>query len=217
MKERWVTATMMACVLAGCSNNAGNGSAPVPDVTPIDTRPVEATPTADAVPPVPQPSPKARPAAEETTDEAPAFEGTTAPSEKLRTGIKATPVVKDVRAAANEGFDRVVLDLEGQAVTGWKARYLTGPAVRCGSGDPIKSDAKALLEITLLPAQAHDDKGNATVKDRERKPGLKVLKELTQVCDFEGQVSWVLGLSEKAPYRVLELSSPSRIVVDVRR
>ncbi|EYF06635.1 AMIN-like domain-containing (lipo)protein [Chondromyces apiculatus] len=204
--------------MAGCSNNAGSSTAPVADVTPIDTRPVETAPKVESnPPPIQQPAPKPRGATpEETTADTPAFEGTTAPGEKLKAG--ASPAtVKEVRAAANEGFDRVVMELGGQATTGWKARYLSGPATKCGSGDPIKSDAKALLEVTLLPAQAHDDKGNVTVKDRERKPGLAVLKELVQVCDFEGQVTWVLGLSKKAPYRVLELSSPPRIVVDVRQ
>ncbi len=34
--------------------------------------------------------------------------------------------------------------------------------------------------------------------------------------DFEGILSWVVGPDELGPFRVLRLSGPARIVVDVR-
>jgi hypothetical protein len=43
-----------------------------------------------------------------------------------------------------------------------------------------------------------------------------VLKELKLICDFEGQVEWLLGLAARNGYRVLELTEPPRLVVDVR-
>ncbi len=72
------------------------------------------------------------------------------------------------------------------------------------------------LSVRLEPARAHDDTGSATIVDRRRTPALPALKELTIICDFEAQVEWVLGLTARTPYRVMELSGPTRLVVDVR-
>ena len=34
--------------------------------------------------------------------------------------------------------------------------------------------------------------------------------------DFEAVLTWVAGLDERAPFRVLRLAGPHRLVVDVR-
>jgi hypothetical protein len=72
------------------------------------------------------------------------------------------------------------------------------------------------LEVRLVPADAHDEAGRALIADRERQMSLGVLRELEQTCDFEAHVTWVLGLASPNRYRVLELQSPPRLVVDVR-
>jgi hypothetical protein len=36
------------------------------------------------------------------------------------------------------------------------------------------------------------------------------------VCDFEGNVEWVLGVRHPSRFRVTELSDPWRVVVDVK-
>jgi hypothetical protein len=38
---------------------------------------------------------------------------------------------------------------------------------------------------------------------------------MTLICDFEGQVEWVLGIAAPAAYRVSELTGPARLVLDV--
>jgi hypothetical protein len=50
----------------------------------------------------------------------------------------------------------------------------------------------------------------------EQRPELPVLLQLEPTCDFEGEVSWVLGVKAPNRYRVLELKDPPRLVVDVR-
>ena len=49
-----------------------------------------------------------------------------------------------------------------------------------------------------------------------RTVNLPNLRQLVQTCDFEGHVTWVLGVGHPKRFRVVELTNPSRIVVDVK-
>jgi len=123
--------------------------------------------------------------------------------------------LREVRTARNEGFDRVVFEFEGDQVPGYHLEYIDAPAIKCGSGDPTTIAGQGLLEVRIQPAQAHAN-GQVTVSNRERKLSLPVLKELELTCDFEAEVTWVLGVQAPHPYRVMELKEPTRLVVDVR-
>ena len=123
-------------------------------------------------------------------------------------------VLRDVRAASQEGFDRVVFEFEGSAVPGYRVGYVDS-AVQCGSGETVEVAGAALLQVRLDPAQAHTEAGEATVRERERRPALPVLQEMESVCDFEADVTWVLGLAARNRFRVQELAGPARLVVDV--
>lgn len=124
-------------------------------------------------------------------------------------------VLRDVRAASQEGFDRVVFEFEGSAVPGYRVGYVDPPAVQCGSGEPVEVAGAALLQVRLDPAQAHTEAGEATVRERERRPGLPVLQEMESICDFEADVTWALGLTARSRFRVQELGGPPRLVVDI--
>ena len=63
---------------------------------------------------------------------------------------------------------------------------------------------------------AHNEAGETTVPSLELSPGLTSILELDSTCDFEGYVTWAIGLSEEADFRVIELTEPFRLVVDVR-
>jgi len=45
-------------------------------------------------------------------------------------------------------------------------------------------------------------------------PGYPSLKEARQTCDFEGEVSWVIG-TELRFFTVDYLAGPTRLVIDV--
>jgi hypothetical protein len=70
--------------------------------------------------------------------------------------------------------------------------------------------------VRLTPAQANAG-GEPTVTERERKASLPVIQELELTCDFEGEVTWVLGNAHPNKYRVMELREPTRLVVDVQQ
>jgi hypothetical protein len=136
--------------------------------------------------------------------------------DRPRPGIRPV-LLREVRSGRNEGFDRVVFEFDGDQLPGYHVEYVDRPVRQCGSGEPTQIAGDAWLQVRLVPADAHTDQGVATVRDRERSPGLPNLQELELTCDFEAHVEWVLGLGSPNPYRVLELSDPARLVVDVRR
>lgn len=125
-------------------------------------------------------------------------------------------ILREVRAASQEGFDRVVFEFEGSTVPGYRVGYVDS-AIQCGSGEAVEVAGAALLQAQLVPAQAHTEAGEPTVRERERRPGLPVLQEMESICDFEADVTWVLGLASRSRFRVQELSSPPRLVIDIQR
>lgn len=124
--------------------------------------------------------------------------------------------LRAVRSGRHEGFDRVVFEFEGAAVPGYRLEYVDRPVRKCGSGHATEVAGQGWLEVRITPARAHNDQGRPTVTDRERRLSLGVLRELELTCDFEADVTWVLGVASPNRYRVQELSSPARLVVDVR-
>lgn len=125
-------------------------------------------------------------------------------------------VLRDVRAAGQQGFDRVVFEFEGKDVPGYQVGYVER-AIQCGSGEPVEIAGEAVLEVRMTPAQAHTEAGEPTVKNRERSLDLPVLKELESTCDFEAEVTWMLGLESRKPFRVRTFEDPARLVIDVER
>lgn len=132
---------------------------------------------------------------------------------QVRRGTGAT--LRAVRAARNEGWDRVVFEFDGAAVPGYHVEYVDRPR-HCGSGDAAQVAGQGWLEVRITPAQAHTEAGQPTMAQRETRLALPVLKEMEQTCDFEAEVTWVLGVASPNGYRVSELTGPTRLVVDVK-
>lgn len=130
--------------------------------------------------------------------------------------VTGAALLTDVRTASNEGFDRVVLEFEGEELPSYHIEYVDRPVRQCGSGDPVQVAGDGWLLIRIQPANAHDEQGNPTVSERSRQLGLPVMRQLTLICDFEAQVEWIVGVASPNPYRVMELAEPARLVVDVR-
>jgi hypothetical protein len=143
------------------------------------------------------------------------FEGTVGVTAQERSNAPVA-VLRDVRTATQDGFDRVVFEFEGDAAPGYHVEYVDKPVRSCGSGEAVPVAGDAWLEIRITPAQAHDDNGKATVDVRDAKLQFPVFAHLRNTCDFEADVTYVLGLDSPNKYRVLELKSPTRLVVDVK-
>jgi hypothetical protein len=128
-----------------------------------------------------------------------------------------TPVVlRDIRTGKHPDFDRVVFEFEGNEVPGYHVEFVDKPVRTCGSGELVPIAGYGYLLVRMTPAQSHTNAGKPTLKQQSLSPNFPVIKELKQICDFEADVQWVMGLSHPNRYRVLELSNPSRLVVDIR-
>jgi hypothetical protein len=146
------------------------------------------------------------------------FAGTAAPVHRARPIRPGVPpaMLRAVETGSGPGYDRVVFEFAGDSVPGYHVEYVTASVRRCGSGDPVAVAGTARLVVRFETARAHDEHGNPSPTERERALGLPAVKDMKLVCDFEGQVEWVLGVAAAAPYRVSEIPGPARLVLDVR-
>lgn len=148
-------------------------------------------------------------------DEKADFEGTAGITDK-KYEIKSAAILRKVRTAQHEGFDRVTFEFESAEMPSYHIEYIDRPVRACGSGDVVPLKGDGWLEIRFQPAAAHTEEGKPTVENRETAPNHKILKELKLTCDFEADASFVLGVSAPNRYRALELKNPTRLAVDIK-
>ena len=132
----------------------------------------------------------------------------------MRSARTADGTLSEVRVGSHRGYDRLVLEFR-EGLPGYEIRYAEESLEQCGSGRPVRVTAPEALSIRLSPAAAHDERGG-TLSTRALQPGHDVLRSGRVICDFEGVVEWVVEAGRQAPFRVLELQDPARLVVDLR-
>ena len=121
-------------------------------------------------------------------------------------------------AAAHPAFDRVVLELDGDAPS-WRVAFEEPPIVEDPTGLTIDVEGEAFLRVSLHPASGLDASGDEPVArydgpDRIPVDG-HVVTEVVLVTDHDGALAWVVGLARQAPFAVSLLADPPRLVVDV--
>jgi hypothetical protein len=130
--------------------------------------------------------------------------------------MPGSAVLRDVRTGDQATFDRVVFEFEGTTLPDAEIKVVERP-IQCGSGLPVQVAGKVYLQVRLTPAQAHTEEGKPTLTNRGRKLNLPILREVRQICDFEGEVTWILGLAERREHKTMELQGPTRLVIDIPR
>jgi hypothetical protein len=126
-----------------------------------------------------------------------------------------SPKVVDLRFAAHDRFDRVVIDIVG-AIPAGRAHYARR-FHHDGSGAPVPIRGRSGIALTLNPAVAHDAQGHNVYEGQQiARPSLETLKALAFTGDFEGTVSFGFALTHRADYRVFLLHDPQRLVIDFR-
>jgi len=123
------------------------------------------------------------------------------------------PLLTGVRASHQPGFDRVVFDFYGGVPSSRQLSYVTD-LIADPRGNEIYLAGQAILQVRFEPARGHKEDGTDTAPNRTTFALPNVLT-VVQSGDFEGVVTYGIGLAKKQPYRVFTLSNPSRVVVDI--
>lgn len=185
----------LALLGAACG---GGGSSKTPTAAVSPTAVASATAAVSPTPEAPTPSPCPTPA------------GALAPvTGASPAGFIAT--LDDVKIESQPCLDRITFTFTGDTLPGYDVRYVAG-ANQCGSGAPVSTVGEAQLQVKLQPANAHDDAGQSTIDSQMISVLYPAIKEAVMTCDFEADVTWVVGTSER-PFAVT--ATGSAIVIDV--
>jgi hypothetical protein len=117
------------------------------------------------------------------------------------------PTLTGIRWGRHDRYDRTVFDFTG-GTPGYRIEY--GPLVGIGTGEPIPVAGAATLRVIFDGAFPGSVDLNRTYD-----PLLPTLRQIRSGGAFEGRISFGLGLADRVGFRVLRLTSPPRIAVDV--
>ena len=141
--------------------------------------------------------------------------GTADPAPKTqRPSVPSRLAVVGVRVGAHEGFDRVVVDLEGDGDPGWFVDYTSTPMQET-VGQPLQVAGNFFLNInvdgTVYPFELGKDNNVPVTMAGDTGNVIDVISAGT----YEGRSQIVVGLRSELPYSVQVLENPKRVVVDI--
>jgi len=146
------------------------------------------------------------------------LEGASTETVVVASAIAETALLTDVRAARQDGYDRIVFEYSN-GVPGYEVGYVERPIVADGSGEEVVVDGAAVLRARMEPALDADltkESAPRTYTGPNRfSPDAAVVAELVRTGGFEAVLAWAVGLDAERPFRVTALSDPPRIVIDV--
>jgi len=197
-----LVATLVLVVIMLSSDAGGPAAEPTPTVTAAPTPSTAPTPT-----PTPTPSETATPSPLPGASLGP-FTGGSQP------GVEGTWIA-DVRAAGQDGFDRVVVEFTGVVPT-YRVDYADPPFVAVND-ETVEVAGTAFLRVRMDGTSTFNLDDGVPVYDGPKRvvSDTTVVTEVVDVEDFEGVVVWVIGLDATSPARVSTLQDPGRLVIDV--
>ena len=123
-------------------------------------------------------------------------------------------LLRRVRAGRNKDFDRLVFDFDGP-VPGVGVQSVP-ELTEDGSGNPIPLRGRAVVQIVMQPAVAHHEDGTPSVTGPlPDVTGFAAFRQVADAGDFEGVLTWGIGVSARTGLRATRLTGPSRVAVDV--
>jgi hypothetical protein len=135
----------------------------------------------------------------------------TAPKHAAGTGMQAE--ISHLRVGCHANFDRFVVRARfGQPE--YDVRYVRR-IIADGSGHTVHLLGKKRLRIVLQNSRAHSDQDGSALVPNVKTPLCPNLRQVKTAGDFEGVVTFGLGLRHKTGFRVFRLRHPKRLVVDV--
>ena len=121
-----------------------------------------------------------------------------------------------VRVGQQDGYDRITFEFSG-AIPEFRVEPATPPLLQDGSGLPIDVRGDAFLQITLLGATKLAPDGSITYNGpTEFSQDYDELVHLVEGGDFEAVSTWYAGLQTEPCVRVLTLTDPARVAIDIQ-
>ena len=123
--------------------------------------------------------------------------------------------ITDVRVGTHDGYDRVVFQFDA-GLPDVVVEGALPPFYADASGLEIEVTGSAFLKVTMHGATKVSPDGGVTYAGSTNfEPGFDRLVQLVEGGDFEAVSTWYLGLDAGGCFRVLTLSDPSRLVIDI--
>jgi hypothetical protein len=135
---------------------------------------------------------------------------TSSASPRATVGRTSQPVLVAISGRHVSGEDRIVFRFQGGLPASHGARYVS-QLISDGSGKVIPVAGRGILRVRFGGATAHDASGS-TAPVRTVYPLPNVMLTV-QAGDFEGVVSYGLGVARRTPFHVTTLHNPARVVV----
>jgi hypothetical protein len=198
-----VAAVVLAVLVLGACGDGGDNSADAPPSSTLPdattTTPASAAPTTVNTTPV-------------VTDVFPTVslpcQPVPTPTEpKTSPGQPREVYLSNVQLAGDECVDHVVFSVTSEHgdAPGYEVVYAPPPFAQDGSGEPVDVAGDAFIVVRLRPAYGYDFVNNRpTYSGPKRIPTTDAnhVTEVVQLGDFEGVITWVIGLDSKRPFTV---------------
>jgi hypothetical protein len=194
---RFALIALLISILTACGLNLGPSAVASPTDTPVTTI-VSGPRISD--PPISPPTPPGTPL--------PAFACADAAGGKV--GVANTIAA---RVAEQPGYDRFVLQMDSIVPEYTVKRQANATFTQGASGQTVQLSGSSGVLITIHSATGASSFTGPTYFVQA---DYLVLKEARQIQDYEGTVSWGLGLSRPVCMRVFTLSDPARLIVDLQ-
>jgi hypothetical protein len=115
-------------------------------------------------------------------------------------------------AGCHATFDRLVIRARS-ATPRYDVRYVNR-IVADGSGRPVSLLGTKRIRVVIRDARGHTQ-GGTNLLPSVITPLCSNLRQVKLAGDFEGVVTFGLGLRRKTGFRVFRLTGPTRVVIDV--
>lgn len=123
-----------------------------------------------------------------------------------------------IRTGRQASADRVVFEFAGKLPSSYTVTPVASVAADA-SGEPVAIAGKSFLRVTFHSASAVcADTGRKTYPGPSSvTPRYTQLLDVEAAGDFEGYLTWGIGLAAKGSFRAYTLIAPYRVVIDLSR
>jgi hypothetical protein len=133
--------------------------------------------------------------------------------------VAARATLQSVDVSEGTGFDRTVFEFGTDTdFPGYKVIWDDTTSARCAEEQTAALGPGRTLLIRFQPAWARKQEGKATSKtvtETSRRPAFPSVASARQLCDDGDKVVWALGAADSTVFRVVQLHTPPRLMVDV--